>query len=252
VAIHVVPLPLLSSLRNPQRHSFALVLSLAAHVAIGFMIGTGARPVSSPRWTTLLPPVISVQLVTPPSPPHEVPMPSTHEAATTAAGTTNTTAVGRPDKTSSSSESRPATPHTVPTITPQMESTSGTEPKSSLLAIPEPRYFPLNELSDRPQLIQNIPAEKTLAIPDAPTQPVPVKILINELGNVDKVVFLDSSFSEEAKQFINESFATVKFQPGKIGELAVKSQIRVEVTLERVLPKPITIFISGPASKDSP
>lgn len=133
-----------------------------------------------------------------------------------------------------------------------MESTSGTEPKSSLLAIPEPRYFPLNELSDRPQLIQNIPAEKTLAIPDAPTQPVPVKILINELGNVDKVVFLDSSFSEEAKQFINESFATVKFQPGKIGELAVKSQIRVEVTLERVLPKPITIFISGPASKDSP
>lgn len=101
-------------------------------------------------------------------------------------------------------------------------------------------------------MLQDIPPDKTIALPNAPLQPARIRLLINEQGDIDKVVFEDSLLSDEAKHFVKDSFATVKFKPGKIGDLAVNTQLRVEVMLERTQPKPITIFISGPIDKSNP
>lgn len=127
-----------------------------------------------------------------------------------------------------------------------------TAAESPLLSLPEPRYFPANELSEWPSVLQDIPPDKTIALPNAPLQPARIRLLINEQGDIDKVVFEDSLLSDEAKHFVKDSFATVKFKPGKIGDLAVNTQLRVEVMLERTQPKPITIFISGPIDKSNP
>lgn len=96
------------------------------------------------------------------------------------------------------------------------------------------RYFQPAELTEKPEVLQDIPLDKLASLPDIAPKPAVVQLLINEYGEVEKIVFDESFLSEQAKRFIIESFASAKFRPGKIGELAVKSALSVEVTLESV------------------
>lgn len=235
------PCKLKPYLRNKNYHPLALLLSLAAHIALCFVIGKGrsTRAPAQEVGTALTQPV-TVHLVKQADKPVQALI--TEESRSAAALTTvpSTEALTTATTSAASDSMRP-----VGQIT-------DTAAEPSLLSLPEPRYFPANELSEGTSVLQDIPPEKTIALPDAPLQPARIKLLINEQGDIDKIVFEDSLLSDEARHFVQDSFATVKFKPGKIGDLAVKTQLRVEVTLERTRLKPITIFISGPTDKSNP
>lgn len=113
-----------------------------------------------------------------------------------------------------------------------------------IMEIPEPRYFQVGELTEKPTVAQNIPLEMVASLPDLSPQPAIVHLMINEQGEVDKVLFQEDSLSDQAKRFVNESFAKIKFHPGKIGDLPVKSQLSIEVSLVNAQPAKAPIVVT--------
>ncbi|AIY43264.1 hypothetical protein LT85_4106 [Collimonas arenae] len=53
----------------------------------------------------------------------------------------------------------------------------------------------------------------------------------------------EEDLSEEAKRFVSDAFAKVKFSPGKLNGLAVKSQLSIEISLERAKVAPIPVIM---------
>jgi hypothetical protein len=97
----------------------------------------------------------------------------------------------------------------------------------------EPYYFPAKELSERPLVMQDIPPDVGVLFPDMPAQNVIVWLLINEAGEVDQVKLERfNSLPDDAELLLQQVFANIKFYPGKINGLAVKSKIKIEIAIE--------------------
>jgi hypothetical protein len=95
-----------------------------------------------------------------------------------------------------------------------------------------PHYFRMSELTEKPALIDDPVADLVIRIPGLPPQPVILRLLISDEGEVDRVVVEDSFLAEDLERKVTDAFAKVRFQPGKIGRIAVRSQLRIEARLE--------------------
>jgi hypothetical protein len=103
----------------------------------------------------------------------------------------------------------------------------------SVIAMPEVHYFHLQELTDKPQVVHDVFPDLVLILPDMEPQPAQLRLFINETGDVDKVEIEEAPrLSSQARDFLISAFTTVKFQPGRIGDMPVKSQLKIEVNLE--------------------
>jgi hypothetical protein len=103
------------------------------------------------------------------------------------------------------------------------------------LGLATAHYFGTDELTEKPQLFADTAPNQIISMPDIFSQPVVVHLLINEQGNIDKVVLEESFLSESAKRFVIDSFSKARFSPGKVGDLSVKSRLSIVVRLEGVL-----------------
>src|SRR6478672_7801132 len=103
---------------------------------------------------------------------------------------------------------------------------------TSLEFLPEPHYFKLKELTEKPSAIVDAISDQVLVVPDPPSQPIVAKLFINELRLVDKVMIDEVALSEEGKKVIIDTFKSLKFLPGKLNDHFVKSQLEIEVILE--------------------
>lgn len=99
-----------------------------------------------------------------------------------------------------------------------------------VIHVPEPRYFLRDELTLRPAAL-NDPLE-ALTFDGVPSQIVILRLFIDEKGNVEDVVMEQSFLPESQADRLVNAFYRVRFTPGEIDALRVKSQIRVEVRLE--------------------
>jgi hypothetical protein len=109
----------------------------------------------------------------------------------------------------------------------------GQAPENSVFSVvkpPEPRYFWPSELTEYPVVIRDISSQ--LAISGVPAQTLILRLFINDEGSVIRVVVEDSYLQEKAEHQIVDAFRQTKFAPGKIGRIAVRSQIRIQVMLE--------------------
>jgi hypothetical protein len=97
---------------------------------------------------------------------------------------------------------------------------------------PEPRYFVSKELTQMPVVIWDVPSDLALAASDVPAQSAKLHIFVNEYGDVDRVVVEDSTLSKPDQKKIVDAFGKSKFRPGQIGRIPVKSEVKVELTLE--------------------
>ncbi len=78
-------------------------------------------------------------------------------------------------------------------------------------------------------------------MPDISPPPAIARLLISEQGDIDKVLIENSSLSEKAKQFVIDSFSKVKFQPGKLGDMPVRSELRIEILLKSAVPTVVSV-----------
>lgn len=96
----------------------------------------------------------------------------------------------------------------------------------------EPYYFSMSELSQMPQVMLDLSPSLAFSLPNALAQLAVLKLLINEQGEIDQVLVDDSPLSETEQRLVIDTFLKTKFQPGKINEVPVKSQLKIEVRLD--------------------
>lgn len=78
----------------------------------------------------------------------------------------------------------------------------------------------------------------SLTLPSVPAQSAVLRLLINESGDIDRVEIEETFLPEYAAHIVTDTFSKIKFHPGKINDIPVKSQLRIVVTLEDVVPAP--------------
>ena len=94
-----------------------------------------------------------------------------------------------------------------------------------------PYYFSVKELTRKPLIMQDISKDLTLNVPTVPSQAATLRMLINEYGSIDHIVVEDSSLPEIEQEMVIESFSKMRFYPGEINGVPVRSQLRIEVML---------------------
>lgn len=97
---------------------------------------------------------------------------------------------------------------------------------------PEPYYFPTDQLSENPQVTEDIPPSLAVSLGNGGDRKAILRLLINESGMIDQVIVEDSNFSEEEKKLIIEACKQMKFKPGKLDEMPVNTEMRIEMTME--------------------
>lgn len=103
---------------------------------------------------------------------------------------------------------------------------------AGLLALPGPFYFPAGSLSRKPQAVAPVPLDYPEDAPLVEKSRVVLRLLISESGDVDKVIVETADVPGALEAIARQAFARAKFRPGLRGEVAVKSQMRVEITFE--------------------
>jgi hypothetical protein len=128
----------------------------------------------------------------------------------------------------------------VPTAIPAPSQSQDSSGETSIIPIypSEPHYFLANELTEKPLVLQDIPPTLNLSLRGAAVQPVVLRLLINEQGDIDRVEIDESELPEEAEKLVIQAFSKIKFYPGKLDASFVKSQLRIEVILDNTPPFP--------------
>lgn len=93
------------------------------------------------------------------------------------------------------------------------------------------RYFLPSELTRKPLVAMDVPEDLELVVPGVPRQAAVLRLLISEYGDVDEVQIENSLLPEVARKTVVNAFSKIRFYPGEIKGVPVKSQIRVEVLL---------------------
>lgn len=109
-----------------------------------------------------------------------------------------------------------------------------------------PRYFRLSELTQHPSVKQDALSGLVLHHPGLPPQPVILCLLISDEGKVDRVLVEDSFVGADIERQVNDALSRVMFEPGKIGRIAVPSQLRVEARLEPI----VQSILPGPGAAE--
>lgn len=107
------------------------------------------------------------------------------------------------------------------------------EAKASHALLPQaaPYYFATKELTQKPIVIRDVPVDMLLHVPGVPTQAAVLRMLINEYGDVDRIIVENSLLPDSAQEIVIDAFSKIRFHPGEIRGTSVKSQIKIEVIL---------------------
>lgn len=89
-------------------------------------------------------------------------------------------------------------------------------------------YLPASQLTERPQVLRDIAPDWTQ--PPMP-QPVTGVLMINEFGDVDRVVLNDATLTPVQQDALRSQLAGARFAPGKLYGRPVKTALRIEVRL---------------------
>lgn len=210
---------MLNRFNSPSGRSYslyALLLSLGTHLYLLSVFGLNEGRVLPSTTGLGQPGVLSVQLVS-----------SNHHNSGHAAGA-KVEIKGTREATESAEKSKgmalpvPRSPDIVPWL--QLPVNVQTEP----------HYFRASELTQKPVFSDGVPDNLYLTAPGEASQVAILKLLINERGEVDRVLVDESGLSSEAEKLLVEVFSKARFYPGKIDESPVKSQLKIETVLESV------------------
>ena len=92
-------------------------------------------------------------------------------------------------------------------------------------------YQPIALLDVRPVVLNNIQASLPAIFNDSYSQQIICLLMINEYGDVDKIVFGDNQLSELQRNELETMFLNLRFNPGIIQGLAVPTVMRIEIRI---------------------
>ncbi len=98
----------------------------------------------------------------------------------------------------------------------------------------EKHYFGASAMTQQPEAAEGLVAGKLLVVPGITPQTVALQVWISDEGAVERVA-LDSPMSEEEEQLLLAAFASVRFQPGRIGRIAVRGHVAMQIMLDDAL-----------------
>lgn len=101
-----------------------------------------------------------------------------------------------------------------------------------IIALPVQHYFPVGELDAKPEARGSVPLDYPQDVPLVPLSRVVLSLLIDERGEVNKVVVESADSPRELEDLASRAFMGARFSPGMRSGTAVKSRLRVEVTFE--------------------
>lgn len=96
-----------------------------------------------------------------------------------------------------------------------------------------PPYLPVEELTEKPKVIKDMPPEAPKAFGMQAEGTVIMRLLINELGEIDDVVIEETSIAVVELQTVMNLARRMTFSPGIKDGTAVKSEFRIEVKIEK-------------------
>lgn len=187
----------------------AMLLALSAHVGLGYLLVTSGQGRAAHVTSQASPKIFSVSLM-PSAAGSQRPLETPAQASAIAAGM----AADEPDSLMGGRKAREGV------HSPSIAQPSG------------PYYFRMSELTEKPVLLHDALADLILRVPGLPPQPVILRLLINDEGEIDRVLVEDSFLAGDIERYVKDAFSRVRFEPGKIGRIAVRSQMRVEARLE--------------------
>jgi hypothetical protein len=112
------------------------------------------------------------------------------------------------------------------------DSGSGSRNKRGTVRQIAETYFPANALTQKPLVAVDVSPDLMVIVPGVPPQAAVLRLLINEYGDVDSVVVENSLLPDVAQKKVTEAFSQLRFHPGEIRGVQVKSQLRIEVLLK--------------------
>jgi len=115
-----------------------------------------------------------------------------------------------------------------PAVPPSLPASVATDNESSAHQRDSAHYLPAAQLTERPQVLRDIAPEWTQ--PPLP-QSVECVLLINEFGDVDRVVIDSTALTVAQGQTLRERLLAARFVPGKLYGRPVKTALRIEVQL---------------------
>ena len=92
-------------------------------------------------------------------------------------------------------------------------------------------YQPITLLDVRPVVLNNIQASLSAIFNDSYSQQINCLLMINEYGDVDKIVFGDNQLSELQRNELETRFLNLRFNPGIMQGLAVPTVMRIEIRI---------------------
>lgn len=184
----------------------ALAISALAHVALAlFLVGQASRVAGEGGSSASPGPAMMVRLVGAAQP--------------------------APDKARQPVAQPPAAVPMLPMQAVQAQAAAGTD---GVAGAAERHYFGADAMTRQPEVAEGLVAGKLLVVPGITPQSVALQVWISDEGAVERVA-LDSPMSEKEEQLLLAAFASVRFQPGRIGRIAVRSHLALEVMLDYAL-----------------
>lgn len=95
-----------------------------------------------------------------------------------------------------------------------------------------PHYFPARELTQKPFVLRDIPSDIARYFYGVPPQKLALSLFISEEGKVDRVKIEGSDLPEDIERMVVQAFSEARFFPGKIGDHAVNSELKIEMAIE--------------------
>ncbi len=193
-------------MENRLRPWLALLVSGLVHVGLALvLLGQASRVASEAGSVARAGPALTVSLL--PAAPASVRLPASGPSQ--AAGT--------------------AAPAAVAQALPQTE-TGGHAGQEAA----ERHYFGAETMTEQPEVADGLVAGKLLVVPGITPQTVALQVWISDEGKVERVT-VDSPMNQEEEQLLLAAFASVRFQPGRIGRIAVRGRLAMEIMLDYAL-----------------
>lgn len=93
-------------------------------------------------------------------------------------------------------------------------------------------FITTKELTEKPQVQVDINPDIAMRLATNVNRVAILRLRIDELGAIDQVFFEQGDFSEDEIEFLINACKAMKFAPGKLGKTPVKSEMRIEMTIE--------------------